>query len=459
MPPDVIILGAGVAGLSAANDLSQAGMKVSILEARNRVGGRIFTEHDPATGIPIELGAEFLHGLAPEIWEPVQEHNLKVVEVDGDNWCYRDGRLGPCDFFNDVDKILRKMNDSPPDQSFLRFVAKKFPNPKHDPKLEEAKAHARAYVTGFNAADPRTVSVNWLAEEMESEEQIEGDRAFRIIKGYEALVEILQQRVRSLNVPINLNSTAQNIRWTRGKVEVRGHSTRKQFKFAARRALITVPLGVLLARPSEECAIRFSPRLPASKQKALSKLSMGHVMRVTLQFKERFWENLRPRDGKKTLSELSFLFSDDEWFPTWWTQMPLKSAVITGWAPFKSADKLSGHNPKFVIDKALTSLSRLMQVPKKDIAAVLKSGHFHDWQNDPFSRGAYSYVKVGGKNAPDILGKPVDQTLFFAGEATDTTGQTGTVHGAIASGKRAAQEIMTHVGTAATGCPSRAKLG
>jgi monoamine oxidase len=442
MPLGVIILGAGVAGLSAAIDLSQAGMKVSILEARNRVGGRILTEHGPATKIPIELGAEFLHGLAPEIRELVQEHNLEVVEVHGDNWCFRNGKLGPCDFFADVDKILGKMTDHPPDQSFLRFLAQKFPNPKHDPKLEQAKALARAYVTGFNAADPGRVSVNWLAEEMEAEEQIEGDRAFRIAQGYESLIEILLQRVRNLNVPINLNSTAEIIRWSRGNVEVRGHVSRKQFGFSAPRALITAPLGVLLVRPSEKGAIRFSPGLPSSKQKALSKLSMGHVMRVTLQFKERFWENIRPRDSKKTLSELSFLFSDDEWFPTWWTQMPLKSPMIIGWAPFKSANRLSGHNSRFIVDKALITLSRLMQVPKKNIAAVLKSAHFHDWQNDPFSRGAYSYVKVGGKNAPGILGKPVDQTLFFAGEATDTTGQTGTVHGAIASGKRAAQEII-----------------
>jgi len=372
----------------------------------------------------------------------LQQHNLEVAEVDGDNWCFRDGKLGPCDFFADVDKIIRKMKDRPPDQSFLRFLAKQFSNPKHDPNLEEAKAHARAYVTGFNAADPGKVSINWLAEEMESEEQIEGDRAFRITKGYQSLVEILLQRVRNLNVPINLGSTVETIRWSRGNVEVRGHASRKQFKFSAPRALITVPLGVLLARPSEKGAIRFSPRLPASKQKALSKLSMGHVMRVTLQFKERFWENVLPQDSEKTLSELSFLFSDDEWFPTWWTQMPIKSPIITGWAPFKSADKLSGHNSKFIVDKALTTLSRLMKVPKKDIAALLRSGHFHDWQNDPFSRGAYSYVKVGGKNAPGILAKPVDHTLFFAGEATDTTGQTGTVHGAIASGKRAAQELI-----------------
>lgn len=124
--------------------------------------------------------------------------------------------------------------------------------------------------------------------------------------------------------------------------------------------------------------------------------------------------------------------------------MPSKSPIITGWAPFKSADKLSGRDSRFVADMALTTLSRLMNFKKNDLADLLEKAHFHDWQSDPFSRGAYSYVKVGGKNASGILGKPVEQTLFFAGEATDSSGHTGTVHGAIASGKRAAQEIIKY---------------
>ncbi len=438
--PDVIIIGAGVAGLSAAIELAQAGLAISIIEARNRAGGRVFT--DPTAKIPIELGAEFLHGLDPEIWEPVQQHNLKITEVDGDNWCFHEGKLGPCNFFGDVEKILKKMTDEPPDRSFLRFLAREFPNPKHDPRLEEAKAHARSYVTGFNAADPGKVSVNWLAQEMEAEKRIEGDRAFRISQGYRALTEILLRRLQRVNAPVNFNSVAETIRWRRGQVEISGRKSGKQFHLAASHALITVPLGVLLAQPRQKGALRFHPSLPASKKKALEKLAMGHVMRVTLHFQRRFWENIQPPDSKKTLANLSFMFSDDEWFPTWWTQMPIKLPVITGWAPFRSADKLSGHPPKFVIEKALGTLSQLMQVPMKDIREMLRQAYFHNWQNDPFSRGAYSYVKVGGKNAPRILGKPVDQTLFFAGEATNIAGHTGTVHGAIASGIRAAREIL-----------------
>ncbi len=445
--PDVIILGAGVSGLSAAIALAQAGLSVTVLEARNRIGGRIFTKYD-SDRTPIELGAEFVHGLPPEIWMPVQDNHLDVTELDGDNWCFRDGKLCACDFFGDVDKILSKMKENVRDHSFLSFLERQFPNPKHDPKLEQAKAWARGYVTGFNAADPGEVSVNWLTEEMDAEEQIEGDRAFRINNGYHALIEILVRQLKSLNVPIHLNRIAESIRWSRGKVEVRGHAAKKQFKYTAARVLITVPLGVLLANPREKGALRFHPQLPSSKQKALSKLAMGHVLRITLQFKERFWEKVHPHrndsnsPSDKTLSDLSFLFSDDQWFPTWWTKMPARLPIITGWAPFKCADKLSGHNSRFVVDKALTTLSRVMNFPKKSLADQLEAAYFHDWQSDSFSRGAYSYVKVGGKNGSGVLGKPVEQTLFFAGEATDTSGHTGTVHGAIASGKRAAKEIL-----------------
>ncbi len=437
---DVLILGAGVSGLTAAIDLANAGLKVSILEARDRVGGRIFTEHDTSSEASFELGAEFIHGLPPEILKPLKKNHVAVTEFAGDNWCFRDGKLCPCDFFGEVDKILKNMKRSPRDRSFLVFLQREFP--KRDPKLQESKLWARRYVTGFNAADPSKVSVNWLVKESEAEEKIGGGRAFYINRGYSALVEILMERLQKMNVPIHLSCVAKDIRWSPGRVEVTGRAKQKNFRFEAARALITVSLGVLCANHREEGAIRFNPPLPTSKHKALAKLAMGHAMRVTLQFKERFWKNIRSADNKsKTLSNLSFLLSDDEWFPTWWTKSPATLPVITGWTAFWSADSLSGRGREFVINKALTTLSRLLQTPKKDVVSLFVSAHLHDWQNDPFSRGAYSYVKAGGLHAPGILARPVQQTLFFAGEATDSTGKTGTVHGAIASGKRAAMEI------------------
>ncbi len=190
--------------------------------------------------------------------------------------------------------------------------------------------------------------------------------------------------------------------------------------------------------------MRFAPELPAEKQLAIDHLAMGKVIRVTLRFRERFWENLPPPHSKnsKTLDQLQFLITEDEWFPTWWTTFPEKVPLLTGWAPFRSAELLSGKDEAFVIERAVSSLSSVLKVNKQELKDLLQAGYFHDWQSDPFSRGAYSYVKVGGDCAQKELGSPLEHTLFFAGEASDVTGQHGTVHGAIASGHRAAQQIL-----------------
>jgi monoamine oxidase len=143
---------------------------------------------------------------------------------------------------------------------------------------------------------------------------------------------------------------------------------------------------------------------------------------------------------------MSFLLSDDEWFPTWWTTMPDKLPIITGWAPFDCAERLSGQTRSFVIEHALQTLGSLLNVKPQKLASLLEAAYFHDWQNDPFSRGAYSYGAVGSDGAQETLASPLENTLFFAGEATDNTGHNGTVHGAIASGRRAAKEILDAIG-------------
>ena len=132
----VLIIGGGIAGLAAASKLGEAGFSVVVLEARNRIGGRIFTQHDSASDAAIEFGAEFIHGLAPEIWEPLQEYGAEVTEMEGESWCVTDKKLSPCKFFAQVDAILEKMKDSQPDESFLTFLQRRFPNPNRDPELE-----------------------------------------------------------------------------------------------------------------------------------------------------------------------------------------------------------------------------------------------------------------------------------------------------------------------------------
>src|SRR5215475_7630733 len=128
----VAIIGAGAAGLAAASKLGESGFSVLLLEARDRIGGRILSRREPGCAAPIELGAEFIHGMPPEIWRPLEDFGAGIVEVEGQNWCVSNGELGPCKFFSRVDSILEKMHDSLPDESFLDFLNRRFPNPQRD---------------------------------------------------------------------------------------------------------------------------------------------------------------------------------------------------------------------------------------------------------------------------------------------------------------------------------------
>lgn len=126
--------------------------------------------------------------------------------------------------------------------------------------------------------------------------------------------------------------------------------------------------------------------------------------------------------------------------------MPDKLPIITGWAAFFEAQKLSGQSKAFVVERALQTLASLFAIGTREIKSLFEKAYCHDWDKDPFSRGAYSYVKVGGDSAQHDLGAPVENTLFFAGEATDDSGHNGTVHGALASAQRAVQKILQEKG-------------
>lgn len=435
--PVVLVVGAGVAGLTAACELGRAGVPVGILEARTRIGGRVWTTRDETLDLPVEFGAEFIHGKPPVILEPLQEANVQITEVDGTNWCASSEGLSQCDFESDVDSILHKMDDSSPDESFLQYLERccTGANPK-------AKQRAIGYVSGFNAADPALVGAHWLAQEMRAEEEMEGDRAFRAANGYEDLLAIFREQLKAHDVSLCLQTVVDSVKWRNGSVKLMGRDPKGSTTFEAARVLMTLPLSLLKAGASEG-GVDMVPSLPTQKLRALERMEMGEAIRIVLRFRERFWEQIKPRQGTgASLSDMGFLFAQDDWFPTWWTNMPQKDPLITGWAPFRSAHRLSGQGHWFVVEKSLQSLGRLLRVNPKELESMLGCAYTHDWQTDPFSRGAYSYGKVGSVEALSLITEPVDSTVFLAGEATDTSGNNGTVHGAIASGQRAARQIL-----------------
>ena len=434
---DTVVIGGGAAGLTAGVELGKAGLSVLLLEARERLGGRILTIRSSESGFPIELGAEFIHGVVPQVWSILSAEHAEVLEVEGDVWC-EDGLLRPCDFTDDVNRVLERMDVNAPDQSFADFLQSCC---GQDSSV--AKERALRYVVGFNAADPEQVGVHWLAKGLREEQEVMGDRAFRSRNGYAELIKSLESRLVTSHVMVKTNVIVTAINWRRGVATVATEGPNGNNSYEAKKVVVTVPISILKTESGREGAIEFDPPLPLEKTEALEKLEMGKVIRLVLRFRERFWETIVPPNApERTLATMSFLLAEDDYFPTWWTTLPFREPQITGWAPFQCAERLSGKGNAFVTQCGLHSLSRILQVRLSDLERLLEGVHFHDWQQDPFSRGAYSYGRVNADGAQELLAEPLLATLYFAGEATASAGSNGTVHGAIASGQRVAAEIL-----------------
>jgi monoamine oxidase len=163
---------------------------------------------------------------------------------------------------------------------------------------------------------------------------------------------------------------------------------------------------------------------------------------------ERFWaaEGFADRTGRQELDTLSFLHTPDGDFRVWWTAYPVRAPLLVAWAGGPRARALAGLTRAEIERRACAALARHTGLTARRIRAMVRRTWMHDWQQDPFARGAYSYPLVGGVDAPAVLARPVTRTIFFAGEATDVEGATGTVHGAIASGRRAARQVQRALG-------------
>ncbi|MBV9927273.1 MAG: FAD-dependent oxidoreductase [Acidobacteria bacterium] len=430
---DVLVIGAGASGLAAAGDLAAAGLRVRVVEARGRVGGRVHTLYESSSPVPVELGAEFIHGEPRETWELVERANLLVCELPGRRWQKRGGRLTTTDeFWSKIEKVFERLKrEGGRDRAFEEFLSER----REDAETREA---ARLYVEGFHAAHSERIGTRGLLKAEEASERTNGDKLFRVLSGYRSVVEHLREEVLRRGGEIMLGTAVEELRWRPGGVELTARGAGGEAgTHAAPRVVVTLPLGLL----KDEKAVRFVPELP-DKRAAAAGIEVGHVERVTLRFRERFWEKLElPGDeGVRSLAEMSFLFSPEVAVPTWWTALPVRAPLVVGWAGGTAADRLSGGDS--LVESALQSFAEVLGVARGEVASQFVEAYTHDWRSDPFARGAYSYPPVGGVEAQEALARPVEGTLFFAGEATNTDGHNGTVHGAIATGRRAAREVL-----------------
>jgi monoamine oxidase len=418
-PPEILIIGAGVAGLTAARDLTAAGARVLVLEARDRLGGRVMTHHTPDG--PVELGAEFVHGTVEETLSVAREASLALRETDrGAPRATGADQEEPADIFSAMDVVLAHASADGPDESF-RHLAERVD------VAAEIKARCLALITGYHAADPARISVRSLLKNMAADERPGANRQFRFTNGYDGLVAAIFARIAPGLCDVRLDTVVTTVSWGRRRVVVR---TSAGQELATPQLIVTVPLGVLKAG-----VIEFSPRL-ADKEEVVGRLEMGDAERVSLCLASEAWvaPDRFPPGG--------FLMTGEPPFPIWWISRPPPNPVVTGWSGGRNARALGQLAGAARVDAAVAALAAALGADTGRLRQDLRGGFSHNWLADPFARGAYSYAGVGGSDAGTELAVPIDGTLFFAGEATESDGQNGTVHGAIASGRRAAKQVL-----------------
>jgi monoamine oxidase len=447
---EILIIGAGAAGLAAARELSAAKFNVIVLEARDRIGGRIHTHLDSQLTAPIELGAEFVHGKPPETLQLAERAGVKLIELPNTHWYYRNALLSRSgQFWSGIEAVndeIAKYKGR--DESFEEFLNDY--SRKH--KVDDIRAIATLFVEGFHAAHADRISVLGLIKTNEAAAEIHDEKQFRPTGGYQPLMQCLHSEAVRHGASFRLGTVVREIKWSEGAVTVVSDAGDE---FKARRLIVTLPLGVL-----QRNDVTFTPRLVA-KEEAANKLAVGQVVKVMLRFRDRFWEqiSLPSADGKRVdLKEFAFIHSPDELPATWWTQLPVRAPLLVAWAggtraeellqnqaaahAYSSSTKTASHaGADALLDKSLMALSHIFAEPVRSIADQLVDFYMHDWATDPFSLGAYSYIPVGGLKAQAALAEPIENTIYFAGEAANKKGHHGTVHGALASGLRAAQLI------------------
>jgi monoamine oxidase len=429
MDSDVIVIGAGAAGLAAARRLAERSLRVIVLEARDRIGGRVLTQLAGPSDMPVELGAEFIHGPAPETRAIFRDAGVEIVDVSGDGWAGTAGALEPSDAFAAAADIFDDTSALIADESVDRYL-QKFAG---DPKTRAAAANARALVEGFDAADPAIASVKGIAAEWSSGVD---DFSARSIGGYRPLFHRLQATCDALGVTQKLSTVVRRVAWTRGGVTVEAvDAAGTAMSLHARAAVITLPVGVL-QQSNGDGAVMFEPGLSSEKRDALRFIVSGDAIKVALRFKSAFWEGLH--DGR--YRDAGFFRPTGGTFSAYWTQIPLRRPLISAWVGGPRATALAGTSPTILIERAVGDFGAMLGAPER-ARREFEDGAVHDWHGDPFARGAYSYLGVGAGDARLALGAPVERTLFFAGEATANDGQGGTVNGALHSGERVANEI------------------
>jgi monoamine oxidase len=418
---DIVVVGAGAAGLMAARELARAGKRVTILEARDRCGGRIYTLPVEEFGYPAEGGAEFVHGGAPITRALMCEAQISLLPRGGARWSARTGKLSPNEpSVPHMGRFYQALSEVKADLPIAEFLETHFADRRYD----QMRRSVTRTVEGYDAADPHRASTLAIRDEWMSRD--DGPHG-RIAKGYGALIEYLSSECRRHGAALRLGAAVTGIDEARGRVAIRCCDGTT---FHADAAILTVPPPVLSG-----IAL---PAAARERVKATADIGFGNVVKFLFRFATNWWADLGGRD----LSHLSFLLSDAP-VPTWWTQYPDGYPVLTGWLAGPKADRVSSLAEPALIDMGLASLGEIFDLPVDRVGRNLVAARAIDWGNDPFARGAYSYATPRTREARSVLREPNGDAIFISGEALYAGPDMGTVEAALASGQETAQMIIT----------------